>query len=96
MKIALNGSELTLLPEKALYKEDERLLVIADVHLGKASHFRKEGISISSGIQAEDFLNLERLFHKLKPAKVYFLGDLFHSSYNHDWRHFCDLVAFVS
>ena len=28
------------------YKHDEKLLVIADIHLGKARHFRKEGISI--------------------------------------------------
>ena len=44
MQLSLNNSEFTLLPEKALYKEDERLLIIADVHLGKASHFRKEGV----------------------------------------------------
>lgn len=93
MIIGINGHTFTLLPEKALYKNDERLLIIADVHLGKANHFRKEGISIPARAQQGDYTNLEQLFIKIKPLKVYFLGDLFHSTYNRDWLHFCNLVA---
>ena len=93
MTIEINNFLFTLLPEKALYKEDERLLIIADVHLGKASHFRKEGISISAQAQLEDYANLEKLLLKLRPQKVYFLGDLFHSAFNNDWHNFCDLIA---
>ena len=93
LTIQTHGHTFTLLPEKALYKPDERLLVIADVHLGKARHFRKEGIAIPADTQADDYRRLAQLFEKMKPEKVYFLGDLFHSSYNHDWHHFCNLVA---
>lgn len=93
MTIELRGIPFTLLPEKALYKQDERLLIIADVHLGKASHFRKEGISIPTQAQTADYLNLEKLFLKIQPDKVYFLGDLFHSTFNRDWHNFCDLIA---
>ena len=51
MRMELNGVQFDLLHEKALWKEDERLLVIADVHLGKVSHFRKHGISIPARSQ---------------------------------------------
>ncbi len=93
MTIDINGTAFTLLPQKALYKPGERLLIIADVHLGKASHFRKEGISIPAHAQMGDYDNLARLFEEINPLKVYFLGDLFHSSFNRDWHFFCDLIA---
>ena len=93
MQLQLFGSEFTLLPEKAIYKEDERLLIIADVHLGKASHFRKEGFNIPQKAQMSDYENLRNLFDKMQPEKVYFLGDLFHSKINGDWKHFSQLVT---
>jgi DNA ligase-associated metallophosphoesterase len=93
MTVDISGVAFTLLFQKALYKADEELLVIADVHLGKASHFRKNGISLPSLAQQGDYNNLRSLFDLVKPKKVYFLGDLFHSSLNDDWHNFCDLVA---
>jgi DNA ligase-associated metallophosphoesterase len=93
MTIVLNNFSFTLLSEKALYKDDERLLIVADVHLGKASHFRKEGISISPNAQMADYDNITHLFNKIMPVRVYFLGDLFHSAFNRDWHYFCDMIA---
>jgi uncharacterized protein len=93
MNVEINTQPFILLHEKALYKPDERLLIIADIHLGKARHFRKEGIPIPARAQDNDYVNLELLFKKIQPEKVYFLGDLFHSSFNGDWDNFCMLVA---
>ena len=93
MTTEINNIQFTLLRQKALYKNDERLLIIADVHLGKASHFRKGGISIPAHAQLADYDNLSRLFKEVDPLKVYFLGDLFHSTFNRDWHCFCDLIA---
>lgn len=93
MNITINGQLFTLLPEKALYKPDERLLIIADIHLGKAGHFRKEGIPIPARAQMNDYDNLGRLIESVNPQKVYFLGDLFHSEYNNDWQYFCKLIS---
>ena len=92
MIVEINNIPFTLLQEKALYKQDERLLIIADIHLGKANHFRKEGIAIPADSQLKDYHNLADLFGKIKPLQVYFLGDLFHSSFNRDWHHFTDLI----
>lgn len=93
LTIESHGHTFNLLPEKALYVPHEQLLVVADVHLGKAQHFRKEGIAIPADTQADDYFRLAALFEKVSPAKVYFLGDLFHSTYNHDWHNFCALVG---
>lgn len=93
MTIEINQHAFELLPEKALYKPNEKLLIIADVHLGKANHFRKEGISMPATAQLQDYSRLEALFKSVAPQNVYFLGDLFHSTFNRDWHYFCDLVA---
>ncbi|MCW3124023.1 MAG: putative phosphoesterase [Flavipsychrobacter sp.] len=93
MTAEINNIPFTLLPQKALFKDDERLLIIADVHLGKASHFRKGGISIPAHAQLADYTNLEKLIKDTNPLNVYFLGDLFHSTFNRDWHYFCDLIA---
>jgi len=92
MQIRLRNSDFTLLPEKAIYKEDEGLLILADVHLGKGSHFRKAGLPIPINAQKNDYENLHKLFTKIAPRKVYFLGDLFHSSINNDWVYFARLI----
>lgn len=93
MQLLLQGKPFTLLPQKALYHEEGSLLIIADVHLGKANHFRKEGISMPLNAQQGDYLNLKQLIDKISPGKVYFLGDLFHSDYNYDWHHFEALIG---
>jgi len=92
MRIQLQNCEFILLPEKALYRPDESLLVIADVHLGKARHFRSEGIAIPASAQNGDYEKLRTLFDKFHPFKVYFLGDLFHSRLNNDWQLFESLI----
>jgi uncharacterized protein len=93
MTITLQGSKFTLLCEKALFKHDEHLLILADLHLGKASHFRRQGIPITAHAQRNDFANLASLMDKNTPQKVYFLGDLFHSAYNSDWQPFAELIG---
>ncbi len=92
MQIEFQGQTLILLPERAIFKPDEQLLIIADVHLGKAGHFRKHGISIPAASQDGDYQKLKDLIEKMHPQKVYFLGDLFHSSYNSDWHVFASLI----
>ena len=93
MTVEINGCQFSLLHQKALYKPDESLLIIADIHLGKANHFRKSGIVIPALAQQGDYERLEKLFELINPEKVYFLGDLFHSTFNRDWHYFCELIA---
>lgn len=79
---------LLLLPEKAIYWKDKSMLILADVHLGKAGHFRKSGIPISDLVHSKDIYTIEKLINEFQPMEVVFLGDLFHSDHNQGWEIF--------
>jgi len=76
---------LLLLPEKAIYWEEQQVLIVADVHLGKVGHFRKAGIAIPKKMEQDDLAGLSDLIHRYNPKTILFLGDLFHSELNNDW-----------
>lgn len=65
---------------------EQGILLLADIHLGKAAHFRKSGIPIPDSIHTDDFLRLHHLIRHYKPGRLIILGDLFHSSYNATWE----------
>lgn len=75
-------------PQRVLYWEQEKILLCADLHLGKTGHFRKEGIAVPQAVYQQD---LQRLFAAIsfhKPARVIMVGDLFHSRANKEWDWF--------
>ena len=63
------------------------------VHLGKVTHFRKAGIGVPLAAKNENWRNLNDLIAIHTPRSVYFLGDLFHSTYNDEWE---ELEKFMS
>jgi len=87
------GEQLTLSSEKVIYWGKEKLLVVSDVHLGKAGHFRKSGVAVPAHIHLGDLSRLSALIKEFNPERIAFLGDLFHSDYNIDWDYFCDWLA---
>ena len=88
MEYEILGQRLLLLPEKAIFWKEKGLLIIADVHLGKAGHFRKSGIPVSDLIHSKDIYTIEKLINLFQPKEVVFLGDLFHSDHNQGWEIF--------
>ena len=84
----LLDQNLLLLPQKAIYWQQEKALIIADVHLGKVGHFRKAGIAVPRDMEQNDLAVLSDLIDEHKPSKIIFLGDLFHSDLNADWDWF--------
>lgn len=84
----LREQTLYLLPEKAIFWKEKSLLIVADLHLGKAGHFRKSGIPVSDLVHSKDILTLEKLIQKHDPKEVILLGDLFHSEHNQGWEIF--------
>ena len=85
--------KLELLPEKAIWWKERQLLMLADLHLGKANHFRKAGVPLP---HAPNQTNLEKLITLLQvwsPDRVMFLGDLFHSHYNSEWESFGQVLS---
>ncbi len=83
MKIhSILGNELMLLPEKAIFWQKEAVLFLADVHLGKAMHFRTSGIPVPEGLAEKNLEIIKNLINRLSPKRVIVLGDFFHSSLN--------------
>ena len=91
--ISLANQELWLLPQKAVYWPSKRILFIADTHFGKISHFRKKGLAIPAQAKKNNYKRLFELVLRVKPEKVYFLGDLFHSEMNSEWIAFKDTLS---
>jgi len=85
-----------LLPQKAIFWEEKQTLILGDLHFGKATHFRKNGIALSQSIATNDFDKFTALLAALNPKQVYFLGDLFHSEYNSEVFDLYEIIKFNS
>jgi uncharacterized protein len=85
---SLQNQDLLLLPQKAIYWQQEKALVAADVHLGKVGHFRKAGIAVPRDMEQNDLAVLSDLVFEHQPEKLILLGDFFHSDMNADWDWF--------
>lgn len=88
VSINIEGENLFLLPERAIYWQSQHILIVSDLHLGKAGHFRKHGIPVSRKIHLTDLQILESLIQTHKPKQIVLLGDLFHSFENNEWKDF--------
>lgn len=62
------------------------MLIIADLHFGKINHFRQAGMPVPAAANRHNEETLIDLINLTRPARVVFLGDLFHSHYNDEWE----------
>jgi uncharacterized protein len=83
------GEQLWLHPFRGAYWARQHTLFVADLHLGKALHFRREGVPVPTAVSQENWDRLIALLLDFRPQRVLFLGDLFHSDYNREWEDFC-------
>lgn len=86
IKIRIHDVEMILLPQKAIYFVEEKILLASDLHIGKAGHFRNAGIPIPSELAYADRETLDEIFTELEIERFIILGDLFHAELNIDWR----------
>jgi DNA ligase-associated metallophosphoesterase len=77
------GETLGLLAERAVWLEDRRCLLVADVHLGKAATFRRLGLPVPRGTTTGTLDRLAALVERLAARQVIVLGDLLHSAHAH-------------
>lgn len=87
------GEKLTLLPEKAIFWEKAATILIADLHLGKITHFRKAGIGLPAEAEQDNLERLAQLLLDYPCKRVLLLGDLFHSDYNEEWPKFKQFLS---
>ncbi len=85
IEYTVQQQKLVLLAEKAIWWTEEKMLLVADIHLGKVGHFRQAGIPIPTQIPHQDLHVLSRLVQQWQAHSLTILGDLFHSKLNNEW-----------
>lgn len=81
--VQVAGESLLLLPEKAIYWPAEEMLIIADIHFGKAASFRALGVPVPRGTTSENLAGLDALVAVHGARQVVFLGDFLHARAAH-------------
>ena len=80
----IGDEHLILSNERALFWEDEKTLIVADLHVGKTGHFRKAGIGVPTGIYKDDLHRLLAQILFFKAERLIIVGDLTHSIANRE------------
>lgn len=91
-EIIFGQHKLTLNNQRTLFWRDASCLVIADLHLGKAAHFRRNGIPIPTQTHQKDIDNLKVLLQLYKPRYLLIVGDMFHAFQNQEVDSFATLL----
>jgi uncharacterized protein len=73
--IDLAGERILLLPQKAMYWPRHKMLVIADIHFGKAASFRAQGVPVPRGTTSQNLQGLDELMALYPVERIVFLGD---------------------
>jgi DNA ligase-associated metallophosphoesterase len=78
MKIQIQDQTIDLLPDACALLSDGTL-VVADLHLGKATAFQAKGLAIPEGDSEADLRRLKDLCKWHEATRLVINGDLFHS-----------------
>ncbi len=89
----LAGEHVRLFAQRALHWPARRLLVIADLHLGKDDVFRSAGIALPAGGSQADLVRLSTMLEHTQAARLLVLGDFIHGTagvarWREAWRSF--------
>ena len=84
----MTASGWEFLPDRAIWWPSESTLIVSDLHLGKAAHFRRHGIAVPNAVNTNTLERLSALVSRHRPQRLLVLGDLFHSEENSEWLEF--------
>ena len=84
-RIKVKENHFILHPSGAVFWEEKKTLLLADVHLGKVAHFRKNGIAVPRKAEGAFYQKITALLLEFTIDRILFLGDLFHSFQNNEW-----------
>lgn len=96
----INNNTFWVSPDRCLFWEEQNILILADIHLGKTGHFRKAGIPVPEGANKADLQRLIAQLFFFKADRVIIVGDFTHSSVNKElelfkkWRNDFPLFRF--
>ena len=72
------GQRMHIDARRALFWPQRNALLVADVHLGKASLLRQAGAALPSGTTTQGLARLNSLIADYRPQRLFILGDLVH------------------
>lgn len=84
----VKDQQLWLSADRTTFWEEEKALIVSDMHFGKTGHFRKAGIAVPQGIFKEDLQRLIQQLQYFQPKQLIIVGDLFHSDANKELQLF--------
>lgn len=82
IKHTIGTNDFILHHNRIVFWEQEKILILSDLHLGKTGHFRKNGIAIPLTVMKEDMQRLVDAIQFFKPVQLVIVGDMFHSVAN--------------
>ena len=88
MTINCKGESLILDKDRAIYWPSKKMLIVSDLHVGKAAHFRKAGLPVPATVTATDLEKLSSLIYRYTPDILLITGDLFHHKMNTEVQNF--------
>ncbi len=94
-ELKINSQNFFLHPSGAIFWKERKMLLIADVHLGKVTHFRKHGSPVPVNAAFKNLEELTEISNYFEPKIICFLGDLFHSKINEEWVDFEKWVEYT-
>lgn len=79
----IGSSNLLLLADKAIYWPQQKALLIADAHFGKAAAYRALGQPVPQGTTSQNLLRLNLMLSTYPTEQLIFLGDFLHAPKSH-------------
>jgi len=78
------NQQFWLTTDRTMYWEEEKALIVSDLHFGKTGHFRKSGIGVPASVYKEDLQRLIVQIQYFQPREMIIVGDMFHSRANRE------------
>lgn len=81
--LMIRQHKLLLLADKAIYLPQQKALLIADAHFGKAAAYRALGQPVPQGTTSQNLQRLNVLLSQYPTEQLIFLGDFLHAPKSH-------------
>lgn len=78
----IKEQQLWLSTDRSIFWEEEKALIVSDLHFGKTGHFRKSGVAVPQTVYKDDLQRLLVQIQYFQPRQLLIVGDLFHSHAN--------------
>lgn len=92
IEIIIRHQTFILHPSGAIFWKEKSYLLIADIHFGKITHFRKHGSGIPQQAIEKNIKTLNKVYAFFRPETIVFMGDVFHSYLNTEWLLFKEWI----